>query len=68
VRVAALDYLLFLKLISDRPKDLTDAAALLRRHRGAVNLEWLERELSALADAIAEPEKVERFRRLLEDS
>ncbi len=65
VRVAGLNDLLLLKLISDRPKDLADAAALLRRHRGQVNFNWLERELSALAEAIAEPEMLERFRRLL---
>ena len=64
VRVAGLDYLLFLKLISDRPQDLADAAALLRRHRGKVNLDWLERELSELAEAIAEPDMLRRFERL----
>lgn len=68
VRVAGLDDLLLLKLISDRPKDLADAAALLRRHRAAVNVEWLDRELSTLAEAIAEPDKVERFRRMLQDN
>jgi hypothetical protein len=66
VRVATLDDLLLLKLISDRPKDLADAAALLRRHRDTANLAWLDQELLALAESIAEPEKVERFRRMLE--
>lgn len=65
VRVAALDYLLLLKLISDRPKDLADAAALIRRHRGTVNVDWLERELSDLAEAIAQPDMLARFQRLL---
>ena len=65
VRLAPLDYLLFLKLISERPKDLADAEALLRRHRGEVNTSWLEAELSALADATAQPDMLVRFQRLL---
>jgi len=65
VRIAALDYLLFLKLISDRPKDLADAGALLHRHRGKADLQWLERELSELAESSAQPEILARFQRLL---
>lgn len=64
VRVAGLEYLLLLKLISDRPKDLADARALMRLHRATVDLAWLERELAGLADAIAQPEILARFRRL----
>ena len=66
VRVAPLEYLLFLKLISDRPKDLTDAEALIRRHRGTADLSWLESELSALADSTAQPDIAQRFLRLME--
>jgi hypothetical protein len=65
VRVVGLDHLLLLKLISDRPKDLADAEALLRRHRGGANVEWLGRELAALAEAIAQPEILARFKRML---
>ena len=68
VHVASLDYLLFMKLISDRPQDLTDAGKLLRRHRDKVDLAWLERELSALAEAIAQPEMLARFQRLLREA
>jgi len=66
VRLAPLDYLLFLKLISDRPKDLTDAEVLIRRYRGKTDVSWLEAELSALAESIAQPEVLLRFRRLIE--
>jgi hypothetical protein len=44
IRVAELYYLLFLKLISDRPQDLADASALIRRYRGRLNLDRLDRE------------------------
>ena len=65
VRVAALDYLVFLKLISDRPQDLADAGNLLHHHRGKVDLTWLERELSLLAESSAQPEMLDRFQRML---
>jgi hypothetical protein len=65
VRVAPLDYLLFLKLVSDRPRDLADAKALLTRQRSTVDLAWLEKEIAALAEALAQPEMLARFRSLL---
>ena len=61
VRVVSIEYLLFLKLISERPKDLADAQALLRRHRGKFDRQWLERELTALAESTAQPEILSRF-------
>jgi hypothetical protein len=64
VRVAGLDYLLLLKLLSERPRDAADAGALLRRYRGQVNLDWLEREIADLAEAVAQPQMLARFRRL----
>ena len=65
VRIAPLDYLLFLKLISDRPKDLADAEALILRHRGKFDVAWLQSELSALAESMAQPEILQRFENLL---
>lgn len=65
VRVAPLDYLLFLKLISERLKDLEDAEKLLRHHRGKVDLGWLERELAQLAESTGQPEMLNRFRRMV---
>jgi hypothetical protein len=65
VRVAPLDYLLFLKLISDRPKDATDAEVLIRRHRGKMDVRWLENELSTLAESLGQPEIIQKFQRLI---
>jgi hypothetical protein len=65
IRAAPLDYLLFLKLISDRPKDSADAEALMRRHRGKIDLSWLEAKLAALADSTGQNEILRRFQRLL---
>ena len=64
VRVASLEYLLLLKLISDRPKDLDDASALLRRHQGNVDHASLEKQLSGIAAALDQPEILDRYRRL----
>jgi hypothetical protein len=66
LRIAPLDYLLFLKLISERPKDFADAEALMRRHRGKIDVTWLESELSTLAESLAQPDMLSRFQRLLE--
>ena len=65
VRVAALDYLLFLKLISERPKDRADAEALIRRYRGKFDVTWLETELSSLAESMGQPALLLRFQRLM---
>jgi hypothetical protein len=66
-RVVPLDYLLFLKLTSNRPKDLDDAERLLRRHRGRFNDAWLEGRLAEISEALSQPEILERYRRLIED-
>jgi hypothetical protein len=65
VRVATLDYLLFLKLISERPKDLVDAGALIRYNRSKIDAVWLEKQLGDLAESTAEPEMLSRFQRLI---
>jgi hypothetical protein len=67
IRVAPLDYLLFLKLISDRPKDLADAEALIRRHHGKFDFSWLQAELAALAESTGQSEILGSFEQLLRD-
>jgi hypothetical protein len=66
-RVVPLDYLLFLKLTSNRPKDLDDAERLLRRHRGQFDAAWLQSRLAEISEALSQPEILERYRRLIED-
>jgi len=65
--VVPLDYLLFLKLTSNRAKDLDDAERLLRRHRGRFHAAWLEARLAEISEALGQPEILERYRRLVED-
>lgn len=64
VRVASVEYLLFLKLTSERPKDLEDAAALMRRHGQTIDHGWLEEQLSAIAEALDQPGILDRYRRI----
>jgi hypothetical protein len=65
LRVVPLDYLLFLKLTSNRHKDLDDAERLLRRHHGRVNVAWLEARLAEISEALSQPTILERYRRLI---
>jgi hypothetical protein len=66
-RVVPLDYLLFLKLTSNRAKDLDDAERLLRRHRGRFDAAWLEARLREISEALSKPEILDRYRRLVQD-
>jgi hypothetical protein len=63
-RLVPLDYLLFLKFTSNRPKDLDDAERLLRRHRGRFDGGLLEGRLAEVSEALSQPEILERYRRL----
>lgn len=66
VRLASLEYLIFLKVVSDRPKDLADARALLKRYRKKMDLiNWLEQQLSSLADSIGQSDILDRFHQFL---
>ena len=63
IRVAPLEYLLFLKLTSERDKDFQDALRLVRRHRGRFDSEWLEQRLHETAEALGQPSILDRYRR-----
>jgi len=48
-----LKILIFMKLASERPKDVEDARLLTRRFRGTLDRSYLEPRLKELADALA---------------
>jgi len=56
VMVASVEDLLFMKLASERPKDIQDSRALLRRFRKAIDRDYLEPRLKELADGLARPD------------
>jgi hypothetical protein len=62
VQVASIEDLLLMKLISEREKDLADARALLRRFGKSLDRGYLEPKLQELAEALARPDIVARFR------
>lgn len=63
VRVASLEDLILMKLISEPEKDTGDAQRLLRRFKESVDRDYLEPRLSELAVALARPGILEMFRR-----
>ena len=64
-KVASLEDLLLMKLISEREKDTEDARRLLQRFHGAIDRDYLEPRLRDLADALARPGILELFRRAM---
>lgn len=56
VPVASLEDLVFMKIISERPKDLDDALRLIRRHRASVDQAYLTPLLEEIAAALDRPE------------
>jgi hypothetical protein len=56
VRVASVEDLLLMKLVSERPRDREDAERLLRRFGGTLDREYLMPLLENLADALGRPE------------
>jgi len=56
VMVASVEDLLFMKLASERPKDIQDSRALLRRFRKTIDRKYLEPRLKELADGLARPD------------
>ena len=62
VPVASVEDLLIMKLVSVRPKDLSDARALLRRFRTSIDLDYLMPKLGELAEALSQPDILEIVR------
>jgi predicted nucleotidyltransferase len=56
VRVASVEDLILMKLISERERDLEDARKLLRRHRGTIDREYLRERLEGVAEGLGRPD------------
>jgi hypothetical protein len=56
VMVASVEDLLFMKLASERPKDIQDSRLLLRRFQKTIDRQYLEPRLKELADGLARPD------------
>ena len=66
IRIAAVEDLIWMKLISERPKDMEDAMRLLRRFRGTLDRAYLEPKLRELSEAFARQDILDIFRREME--
>jgi len=62
VNVAAIEDLIWMKLISERPKDLDDARRLIRRFRRTLDRAYLEPKLQELSEAFARQDILDIFR------
>lgn len=65
VRVASVEDLIYMKLISERPKDADDARRLLRRFRHTIDRQYLEPKLKAIGEALSRSDILEAFNREL---
>jgi hypothetical protein len=61
IRVAAVEDLILMKLISERQKDLDDAKRLLRRHGATLDAAYLEPQLHEFAEALGRPDVVDVY-------
>ncbi|MGA3078332.1 MAG: nucleotidyl transferase AbiEii/AbiGii toxin family protein [Bryobacteraceae bacterium] len=62
VNVATVEDLIWMKLISDRPKDVDDAQRLIRRFRRTLDRAYLEPKLQELSEAFARQDILGIFR------
>ena len=62
IPVAAVEDLVLMKLVSERPKDTDDARALLRRFRTSLDHSYLVPKLEELARELARPDIIEMLR------
>lgn len=63
VMVVSVEDLIWMKLISERPKDIEDARRLLRRHAKSLDRAYLEPILEQLADSFARADILEIYQR-----
>lgn len=64
IRVVSLEDLLFMKLISERERDLDDAKKLLEQHGDRHDRRWLEPRLAEMAALLDRPEILQVYERL----
>ena len=62
VRVASVEDLVLMKLVSERQRDIDDARRLLRRYKGKLDSSYLEPRLVELAEALARPDILQILR------
>ena len=63
IRVASVEDLILMKIASDRSKDNEDAVALLRRHAGSLDRQYLQPLLAELSQSLSRPDILETFRK-----
>jgi len=63
VSIVTPEDLVLMKIVSDRPRDLADAEAILRRRRDELDREYLEPRVRELAAALERDEILERWKR-----
>jgi hypothetical protein len=62
IRIAAVEDLVFMKLLSERAKDQEDARRLIRRFRATLDRQYLEPRLAELAEAMARTDILDLYR------
>jgi len=61
IRVASVEDMLLMKLVSEREKDLADARALLRRFGNSLDRAYLLPKLEELSEALSRPDILQIF-------
>ena len=63
VNVVTPEDLVLMKILSERPRDVADAEAIVRRRRQELDRGYLEPRIKEFADALEKPEILDRWRR-----
>lgn len=61
VRVATAEDLVLMKIVSERPRDLSDAEAIIKRRASKLDRKYLQQRIRDLASALEQPEIWERW-------